>query len=113
MGNIFLVYIENAIYCKCNTCIVSKDDLGSPVETVFGNALTAHNVQNVIHSYDYSFYCFTKAHTVYLFDPDAIEEKNNKCNKIYCKTCINFIGWCFSKENASKFIVLKDKLKSI
>lgn len=112
MGNLFLIHIENSLYCHCNTCIVSKNDTGSTVETVYGDAFSAVGVSNVLHSHNTSYYSYVKSYSVYMFDPDGISEfGKNLCSRIYCKSCMRFLGWSFMKENTCKFIILKRNLK--
>ena len=100
MGRIFIEDLPSLTYkCKkCNTCFFSPIDINTnKIETSTDTCVCVHNLTNFL-SYTTINICILKSYsTITLFDEDVLFYENGcePTTHLFCKVCLNHIGWTY------------------
>ena len=116
MGRVYLDYLEDSslnIRCRnCDTHLTHLNNLKNlDIETVEGKCSNFTKVINYIEDEQHTIGQFHKSDYLYMYDIDCPIDNiySGTCCQIYCKMCMEIIGWIHKQNNSFQYLLLKEK----
>ena len=111
MGRIFLEQLIFPLLCKrCDVHICEKFKKKRYTDTEYGLGMVYTNVSNYIRDNQSQISCFYEDN---MYDHDVlfVAEHTFKTYNVYCKNCLEHIGWYNENKFEKNYVIIENKLE--